>query len=470
MAVIGNPGLWQLKKGFLLYHMGKFPIAIEMIQQTSAIVASPPEGFFLHPWILQAQLLRRVRQNHEALELIRAAVAVGCQKYWTDNDKVFNLQLYFLLAELATTWGLVGQPKRALKAAEQAVVTCRKDVGEAQKCVLIHALTTLSNCLAAVWRNNEALTIAQEAVSLYAQNAPHMWGNFLFTIRKQELGGNAFLALSLRLSTSGKAEQAWSNAEEATKLYRELVALAPRHLPTLATSLRNLATLLWEAGRRDEALAACEEAVNLMRKAAGPETYFLPSLAEALSELACFLAENGHVDAAGAASAECAEAQRKFALLAPQPEFLFQEVVTEVESDVEDIEGSNEARETASEDDDEHLDASEPPEVVSEAARTLMLESPSVAGLAAADEVIPDATVTPEPEAPVIPDEGAITSAVVLEEGLTATDTAISFKTPFTDILNKPLEVKLSLRSTPMDIVWWMVLGILVAIVWSRIV
>jgi hypothetical protein len=186
-----------------------------------------------------------------------------------------------------------------------------------------------------------------------------------------------------------------------------------------------------------------------------------------LSELACFLAENGHVDAADAASAECAEAQRKFALLAPQPEFLFQEVVTEVESDVEDIEGSNEAREMASEDDDEHLDASEPPEVVSEAARTLMLESPSVA---AADEVIPDATVTPEPEAPVIPDEGAITSAVVLEEGLTATDTAISFKTPFTDILNKPLEVKLSLRSTPMDIVWWMVLGILVAIVWSRIV
>ncbi|KAJ7891228.1 hypothetical protein B0H14DRAFT_2289248, partial [Mycena olivaceomarginata] len=99
--------------------------------------------------------------------------------------------------------------------------------------------------------------------------------------------------LSLRLVTSGKAQPALLNTEKATELYRELVALAPRHLPTLASSLRNLGSILWDVGCRDEAIAACEEAVGIMRKVSSPETYFCPALAEALEQLAGYLGEKG---------------------------------------------------------------------------------------------------------------------------------------------------------------------------------
>ncbi|KAJ7349055.1 hypothetical protein DFH08DRAFT_697024, partial [Mycena albidolilacea] len=214
-------------------------------------------------------------------------------------------------------------PERALKYAERAVAACQKDIGpdedvKYRKCILVHSLVIVSSCLATLGRNNKALAAAQEAVSVYTENAPHMWEKFLYTTRKQELGANAFHTLSLRLTLSGKAQQALQNAEKATKLYRELVALAPRHLPTLASSLRNLGSILWDVGRRDEAVAACEEAVGIMRKVSSPETYFLPALAEALDQLAGYLAEKGDVGRAAAAAAECAEVRREFVALPPE--------------------------------------------------------------------------------------------------------------------------------------------------------
>ncbi|KAJ7815478.1 hypothetical protein B0H14DRAFT_3476107 [Mycena olivaceomarginata] len=201
-------------------------------------------------------------------------------------------------------------------------------------------------------RNDEALTAAQEAVSVYTENAPHMWGRSLYAIRKQELGANAFHALSLRLVTSGTAEKALLNAEKATELYREAITLAPRLLPTLASSLRNLGSILWDVGRRDEAIAACEEVVGIMWQVASSETYLLPALAEALEQLAGYLREKGDVGGVSAAAAECTEVQREFAALPPGPEFLFEEVVDMVESDDKE-EGWAEA--------DEYHDASESP-------------------------------------------------------------------------------------------------------------
>ncbi|KAJ7933985.1 hypothetical protein B0H13DRAFT_1591938, partial [Mycena leptocephala] len=267
-----------------------------MIQQTDT--ENPEDDpFFLHPCLIQTRILQHVRRNQEALQLLRRGVADGSQKYWTDDSKVYDIALYFLLVELAGTWGQVGQPEKALKDAEQAAAACRKEVDEGeideQKCTLIHSLTTLSNCLAAVQRNDEALAISQEAVSIYTQNEGQMWDDFLFTIRKQELGANAFHSLSLQLTTAGELNTAIVNVEKATELYRELVALAPRHLPTLASSLQNLALILQKVGSREEAITACEEAVGIMRKVAEIETYFLPALADALDQLAGYLTEKG---------------------------------------------------------------------------------------------------------------------------------------------------------------------------------
>ncbi|KAJ7736519.1 hypothetical protein B0H14DRAFT_501916 [Mycena olivaceomarginata] len=214
-------GYWQLRSQFILCDMGRFSDAIGMIQHTT--MALVPERSLLLPHIVQIRILHRVGRNQEALQLLKRGVAASHRKYWTNSVKVFQLQLNFLLAESAAIWGYIGNGERALKHAEWAVATCRKDIGpnedmEDQKYILIHSLVTLSNCLATLERNNEALTAAQEAVLAYTENVLHMWEDFAYTIRKQELGANAFHALSLRLVTSGTAEQALLNAETATKI------------------------------------------------------------------------------------------------------------------------------------------------------------------------------------------------------------------------------------------------------------
>ncbi|KAJ7349053.1 hypothetical protein DFH08DRAFT_959249 [Mycena albidolilacea] len=338
--------------------------------------------------------------------------------------------------------------------------------------------------LSTLGRNNKALAAAQEAVSVYSENVLHMWGNNLYTIRKQELGANAFHTLSLRLVISEKPGQALLHAEKATELYRELVALAPRHLPTLTSSLQNLGSILWDVGRRDKAVAACEEAVGIMRKVSSSETYFLPTLAEALEQLAGYLGEKGDVGGASAAAAECAEVRREFAVLPPEPEFLFEKVVDMMESDdewetstpacvseaddkyhdasegpsVEAVESDDEA--------DEYHDASEPPTSIKPLA--LISEFPSRSSTSTPGPATDiDAPVQANPAGDSATVTGLDGSSTLAVQNPTATDTAKS-------IFSQPLEVnvKLRLRSTLMDIVWWVLLGIsfaIAAIAWRRV-
>ncbi|KAJ7836309.1 hypothetical protein B0H13DRAFT_2423087 [Mycena leptocephala] len=306
----------------------------------------------------------------------------------------------------------------------------------------------LSNCLAAVQRNDEALAISHEAVSIYTQNEGQIWDDFLYTIRKQELGANAFHSLSLRLTTAEELNEAIVNAEKATKLYRELVTLAPRHLPTLASSLQNLASILWNVTRQEEAIAACEEAVGIMRKVIHPEMYFLPALADALDQLASYLTEKGDIISASATTTESTEVRRTYASLPPEPDFLFEKIG--MESDDEDNEEEG-AWETASEGDDEYYD--------------VPMDT---------DVVILDATHSENPVSASM-DNTPTSSFAALEEPAT-TDTVLVTKGSLTEILSKPLEVRMSMnmsmsmRGTPMDILWWMLVGILFIAVWSHIV
>ncbi|KAJ7933992.1 hypothetical protein B0H13DRAFT_1511313, partial [Mycena leptocephala] len=129
---------------------------------------------------------------------------------------------------------------------------------------------------------------------------------------------NAFHSLSLRLTTAGELYKAIMNAEKTTKLFRELVELAPRHLPTLASSLQNLASIQWKVGHPEEAITACEEAVSIMRTFVDPERYFLPALADMLDNLEGYLTEKGDLNSASAATAESTEVRRKSASLPPE--------------------------------------------------------------------------------------------------------------------------------------------------------
>ncbi|KAJ6594556.1 hypothetical protein B0H19DRAFT_1247217 [Mycena capillaripes] len=122
-----------------------------------------------------------------------------------------------------------------------------------------------------------------------------------------------------------------------------------------------------------------EEAVDIMRKVIDAEMYFLPILTEALVQLAGYVTEKGDIDRTSTATAKSAEFQGKLASLPPQPDFLFEKVGIDGESDdAEDWETKSE--------DDECQDSSDTAinveEMVSEAARAAISQFPGTSVLA----------------------------------------------------------------------------------------
>ncbi|KAJ7466898.1 hypothetical protein FB451DRAFT_1259458 [Mycena latifolia] len=104
-------------------------------------------------------------------------------------------------------------------------------------------------------------------------------------IRSQELMASTFQALSMRLMAAKQVDEALSTIEDATRIYRDLVALAPRHLPSLASSLRNIALILLDVGQQDESIIVCKEANKIMDELVENEPYFLPALQEAVGQM-----------------------------------------------------------------------------------------------------------------------------------------------------------------------------------------
>ncbi|KAJ7475431.1 hypothetical protein B0H11DRAFT_1321251 [Mycena galericulata] len=442
------------RRVFILCDMGRICEAIEAVREANTLFLLPSEKNDIkrqYLCVFQTRILRRTARNREAIQVLETFMSSKDPS----TDNTFNVQFHFLRTELAAIRGEAGNLGKAVYDAEQAVMACRKEVRntdvENQKAVLVHSLTTLSHCLAAVGRNKEALVVAEEAALIYNSSASHMWGDFLYTTRKQELGGDAFHSLSLRLATSGQRAEALANAEKATDLYRELVSLAPRHLPTLAKSLRNIAVILWKIGRQDESIAAGEEAVNILRKVSDNETYFLGALGETLDQLAGYLFEKGEIGHASAATAESAEVRKRIESLPPPLPFLFMEVKTEPSEETD--EDDNEAWETATESDDE---CHEVPDARS-----------------AAEGAAPAVTDEHEPKFEARINVGATSTLDATAPGVSppgenqAARISMLVKGRLPEVLATPLEVKLS--STPMDILWWILLAVFgITVLWNR--
>ena len=148
---------------------------------------------------------------------------------------------------------------------------------------------SLSRCLAASGRRDEALQTAQEAVTIRRNLAEH-----------NPTAHTPGLAASLnnlanRLDGNGQQREALTTAQEATTLYRTLAQHNPAtHTPNLAMSLNNLAIYLDDNGQQREALTTAQEATNLYRTLAqhNPATY-TPNLAMSLDTLAKRLDSNG---------------------------------------------------------------------------------------------------------------------------------------------------------------------------------
>ncbi|KAJ7249349.1 hypothetical protein C8J57DRAFT_980083, partial [Mycena rebaudengoi] len=209
----------------------------------------------------------------------------------------------------------VGQTQIALETAEKAVVKCRElhfsYPHNLQRFAVAHALTTLSNCLAAVGRSDAGLAEAREAVAIYT-GLPLLQFCSVGS-RPEELSSKALHTLSLRLAASGHSDEALINAKKAVEKYRELVSLAIRHAPSLASGLRNLGSRLWDVDRRDESLTALKEAISLFQGVVDQLPHHLPALADALEQLAEYLSAQGDVEGSTTAASGCAVIRERLA-------------------------------------------------------------------------------------------------------------------------------------------------------------
>ncbi|KAJ7141149.1 hypothetical protein C8R44DRAFT_241542 [Mycena epipterygia] len=250
---------WLLCRSFILFDLGRFPEAAGVLQDIADDDIRRYTFVNFYHSLVRSRILRQFGKADEALHLLSERTSAVYPQY-REN--------YGLLIELADIHLDLGNSRQALRDAERVVALYRaspieliSSQAEHVKYALARALNSLSNCLAAVGRNEEGLLAVQEAAALILPlnrtPLPIAWSTVL--LRPQELAAITLCTLSLRLAALGNTQEALLNVQEAVNLCRELVLLAVRHKPFLASTLKNLSTQLWNVGRRDEAIAALKE-------------------------------------------------------------------------------------------------------------------------------------------------------------------------------------------------------------------
>ncbi|KAJ6526941.1 hypothetical protein DFH09DRAFT_1414639 [Mycena vulgaris] len=271
---------WLLDQAFIMFDMGRIVDASRVLEGINVSDKNDGDpGYF--DYFVRSHLLRRTGKYQEAALLLADSVEEEDQEI---EDRIASVDLAAVHLEL-------GQFQAAVEYADKAVAVFRRHPqntgtaeAESYKSLLAYGLITLSNCLAAVGRHEEGLVVSQEAANLVlALQRPLM--SWPTVIRTQELMASALCTLSKRLMTARQAGEALSTAETATDLYCQLVLLAPRSLPSLASSLQNLASILWDVGRQEESIVARQEAVNIAHGIAENEPYFHSYLKEAIDNL-----------------------------------------------------------------------------------------------------------------------------------------------------------------------------------------
>ncbi|KAJ7646460.1 hypothetical protein FB45DRAFT_890522 [Roridomyces roridus] len=286
---------WLFDHALILFDMGRIQEADDLLASLTSIDGDAGDPGYSNTF-LRTQILQRTGRYQEALCLLEKA------------DEADDISHEILQADIGTVYLALGKPHRAIECAEKLVSGTRtrlsgattEEESEDAKSVLAYALTTLSTCLASAGRDDEGLFLAQEAVDL-ALSLEWPLDDWPAIFRSQELIARALHTLSLRLrlgaGTSG-LEDALEHAEHASDMYRDLVSLAPRHLPALASSLMNSSRILWDQGQFKDSIAAAEEAICILRQVAQHERYLVRCLREALEELAERLTAVGDDDGA----------------------------------------------------------------------------------------------------------------------------------------------------------------------------
>ncbi|KAJ7233922.1 hypothetical protein C8J57DRAFT_1381246 [Mycena rebaudengoi] len=388
-------------------------------------------------WLcLQAHVLVDAGHFAEAETVLRDAMK---KQGSSDPDWHLTVVEYSILRQTGR-----GRSQMLSKLRKKALIKCRElhlyHPHKLQPWIAVaYALTTLSNCLAAVGRTDEGLRAAQEAAAIYARLP---WRGFCpWGYRPQDFASKAYHTLSLHLAASGQAEEALLNAEKAVGEYRDLVSLA--FLPTLslASSLRNLASRLWDVGRQEHSVTAIDEAVGILRQLVTNQSYLLSALCDSLEQLAMYLSEKGDAVGSSVAASECAIIRER---IGHSP------VLTEGEADAEsDSELCNAEEESGSSLKEFGFHGA--PLAIEEQTETRQVFSQNGILPMKAEEIPPfplDVSI-PESETSPAAQQGVTTS--LLAEAL-----ATEKSKEITDSVGAQLEVK----NLPFNLVWWILVAI----------
>jgi len=204
------------------------------------------------------------------------------------SDQESGVPLLAMIARILNNLGLrQGEPglrQEALTTAQEAVSLYRELVQRNRDAFLASlaiSLNNLGNKQSEVGLRQEALTTALEAVSLYQELVQRNRDAFLPGLAR------SLNNLGNRQSDAGLRREALTTAQEAVSLYRELVQRnRDAFLPDLAISLNNLGGSQSDAGLWQEALTTAQEAVSLYQELVQRNRdAFLPYLAMSLSNL-----------------------------------------------------------------------------------------------------------------------------------------------------------------------------------------
>ncbi|KAJ7233972.1 hypothetical protein C8J57DRAFT_1381378 [Mycena rebaudengoi] len=188
--------MWLGLRALILVGMSRFPEAETVLHDAAKKLGSSDPHRLLT--VVEYLILRQTGRKEQALLLLENSTS-SIAKGASDTAHPGNWFLYFLFSDLSSMQLDVGQNQNALETAERAVIKCRElHLSHPHKLQLsiavAHALSTLSNCLAAVGQTDKGLAVAREAVAIYTRlpRGYCPWG-YLY----QELTSKAYPSASL---------------------------------------------------------------------------------------------------------------------------------------------------------------------------------------------------------------------------------------------------------------------------------
>ncbi len=227
------------------------------------LVAITPSVFSADEIRRLLDLLRPTQLHHLRAALQECAVQHARDAQDKDDTEETRAALGLALNNLGPSLGEMGRYPEALTVSEEAVSLWRGLVARQparHTPDLARALRGLGSTLAEVGRYPEALTKYEEAVCLWRGLAARQPTRHTPDLARSLYG------LGAGLREVGRYPEALAKFEEAVTLWRGVTVQQPaRHTPSLAIALNNLGAGLQEVGRYPEAVTVFEEAVNLWR-------------------------------------------------------------------------------------------------------------------------------------------------------------------------------------------------------------